>query len=109
MIDPDDQAEHTPFGFAVSGCYREFLDRRGNPENVLVATTLRSGRQFLSLGLWIQLVEDVTGCVMVQGGPDSSEAIVVRDDDIASVEFRVLEETEPDEPTPFGFYPRTAS
>ena len=106
MNQPDNQAQHTPFGFAATGCYKQFVSRHGGPESILVTTTLRSGRQFVSLGLWMQLVAEVPGCVMIQGGDSSYEAIVVREEDVASVEFRVIEEPEDDGPTPFGFYPQ---
>lgn len=101
------KARSAPFAYAAMAMYRQFCEERPGDDMVLVTTTLHSGRQFFSFGFRAQSIEDVPACIMIEGAPaESSGAILVRDSDVANIEFERIEGQGEQDQTPFGFFPR---
>ncbi len=90
----------------ASGAVVLFNQFRGSADSeaFVVSTTLKSGRQFYSIGLQFNVNAEFPGSVLILDSPrDAAAGVIVRDDDIASIEFQPIPPTGPNEPTPFGF------
>lgn len=105
-LDLPAESKHT-LAYCAARHLQGFLDSVGHPEHVAARITTRAGGVFVSVGFWVAFLEDNPRCALIHGQPVvTNDALVIRDDDIASIEFHVFEPESEEDVTPFGFYPK---
>lgn len=96
----------------INTLFSHFMAKRALPPGafVVVTTRTRDGLEFHTIGVSTLRPQGINGYVMVRGADAaaSDRALVVRDADVVSVVFDVVEPREDDARPPFGFHSRKA-